>query len=70
MRIEIDFSAANDPDAHQWLDRILYRIEDGWHVWDTGSQPDPNAIEAASWIRDRGGQGDGCRSRIDLKTYL
>ena len=48
MRIEIDFSATNDPDAHQWLDRILYRIEDGWHVWDTGSQPDPNAIEAAS----------------------
>jgi len=34
VRIAIDTSAANDPDAHQWLDRILYRIEDGWHVWD------------------------------------
>ena len=64
MRIEIDFSAANDPDAHQWLDRILYRIEDGWHVWDTGSQPDPNAIEAASWIRDRGPQGDRVRQML------
>ena len=61
MRIEIDFSAANDPDAHQWLDRILYKIEDGWHVWDTASQPDPNAIEAATWIRDRGPQGDWVR---------
>ena len=61
MRIEIDISAANDPDAHGWLDRILYRIEDGWHVWDTASQPDPNAIEAATWIRDRGPQGDWVR---------
>ena len=68
MRIEIDFSAANDPDAHQWLDRILYRIEDGWHVWDTGSQPDPNAIEAASWIRDRGGQGDWVREVLLVKS--
>ena len=64
MRIEIDFSAANDPDAHQWLDRILYRIEDGWHVWDTGRQPDPNAIEAATWIRGRGGQGDRVREML------
>ena len=64
MRIEIDFSAANDPDAHRWLDRILYRIEDGWHVWDTASQPDPNAIEAATWIRDRGPQGDRVRQML------
>ena len=64
MRIEIDISAANDPDAHGWLDRILYRIEDGWHVWDTASPPDPNAIEAATWIRDRGGQGDWVREML------
>ena len=64
MRIEIDFSAANDPDAHRWLDRILYRIEDGWHVWDTASQPDPNAIEATTWIRDRGPQGDRARQML------
>ena len=54
----------NDPDAHRWLDRILYRIEDGWHVWDTASQPDPNAIEAATWIRDRGPQGGWVREML------
>ena len=64
MRIEIDFSAANDPDAHRWLDRILYRIEDGWHVWDTASQPDPNAIEAATWIHDHGPQGGWVRQML------
>ena len=64
MRIEIDFSAANDPDAHRWLDRILYKIEDGWHVWDTASQPDPNAIETATWIRARGLQGDWVRQML------
>ncbi|MCE2485965.1 MAG: hypothetical protein J4F42_10675 [Desulfurellaceae bacterium] len=58
MRIEIDPSAANNPDAHQQLDRIIYRIEDGWHVWDTTSLPNPDIIETTSWIRDRGSQGD------------
>ena len=58
MRIEIDISAANDSDAHPWLDRILYRIEDGWHVWDTASKPDPGAIESSTWIRDGGRRGD------------
>jgi len=64
VRIEIDFSAANDPDAHQWLDRILYRIEDGWHVWDTAGQPNPGAIEASTWIRDGGRQGDRVRELL------
>ena len=50
MRIVIDVSAANDPDAHQWLDRILHRIEDGWHVWDLTDTPDADAIEATTWI--------------------
>ena len=40
MRIAIDVSAANDPDAHEWLDRTLYRIVDGWHVWDLTETPD------------------------------
>ena len=57
MRIEIDPSVANDPDAHPWLDRILHRIEDGWHVWDTTDQPDPGDMEATTWIRDRNRQG-------------
>ena len=57
MRIEIDPSAANDPDAHPCLDRILHWIEDGWHVWDTTDQPDPGDMEATTWIRDRDRQG-------------
>ena len=64
MRIEIDPSAANDPDAHQWLDRILYRIEDGWHVWDTADQPDSREMEATKWIRDPGRQGDRVREML------
>ena len=61
MRLEIDFSVANDPDAHQWLDRILHKIDEGWHVWDTASQADPNAFQAATWIRGRGTKGDWVR---------
>ena len=61
VRLEIDFSVANDPEAHQWLDRILHKIEDGWHVWDTASQSDPNAFQATAWIRDRGDQGEWVR---------
>ena len=57
MRIEIDISAANDPDAHRWLDRILHKIEDGWHVWDTGSESNPDAFKDTTWIQDEGRQG-------------
>ena len=57
MRIEIDVSAANDPDAHGWLDRILHKIEDGWHVWDTAREPDIEALEASTWVCDQGRQG-------------
>ena len=35
MRIAIDVGTANNPDALQWLDRVLTKFEDGWHVWDT-----------------------------------
>ena len=64
MRIEIDPSAANDPDAHNWLDRILHRIEDGWHVWDTADQSDSGEMEATTWIRDRDSQGDWVRKML------
>ena len=53
----IDPGAANDPDAHQWLDRILYRIEDGWHVWDL-SKSDPDALRASTWLDGRDRRGD------------
>ena len=56
MRIEFDIGVANDPDAHRWLDRILYKIEDGWHVWDTTTLSEPEELEAAAWICDRGPQ--------------
>ena len=58
MRIAIDTSAANDPESHRQLDRILYKIEEGWHVWDTTDHSVPDALETTAWIRDRGPQGD------------
>ena len=57
MRITIDISVANDPGAHQWLDRIVHRIDDGWHVWDLTDTPDANAIKATTWFSDPGRQG-------------
>ena len=63
MRIVIDLGAANDPDGHRWLNRILHRIEDGWHVWDL-SESDPDAFQATSWIRERAAQGDRVRELL------
>ena len=64
MRIEIDPSAADNPDAHQQLDRIVYRIEDGWHVWDTTSLLNPDTIETTTWIRNRGSQDTWVRDML------
>lgn len=50
MRIQIDVGAANDPDSHQWLERMLYLFEDEWHVWDTTGQWNPKALLATTWI--------------------
>ena len=63
MRIVIDPGAADDPDAHPWLNRILYRIEDGWHVWDV-SESAPDVLQTTAWIRDRGAQGDRVRELL------
>ena len=52
MRIEIDFTAANDPASQVWLDRILNKIEDGWHVWDTTTQANPNTLHGSIWLSD------------------
>ena len=57
MRIEIDLSVADDPNAHRWLDRILHKIEDGWHVWDITRRSDPEAFRATMWISGRGNHG-------------
>ena len=68
MRIVIDISAANDPDAHPWLDRILHRIEDGWHVWDLTDAPDAEAIKATPWATDLGRQGNRLRELLVAAT--
>ena len=52
VRIEIDLSAACDPDARVWLDRILHKIEDGWHVWDTTSERNYNALSQTAWTHE------------------
>ena len=63
MRIVIDPRAADDPDAHRWLDRILGKIEDGWHVWDL-SESDPDDFWSTMWLDDRGAQGDRVRELL------
>ena len=68
MRITIDISVANEPDAHPWLDRILHRIEDGWHVWDLTDTPDADAIEATMWISDPGRQGSRLHELLVAST--
>ena len=52
MRIAIDPCVANDPGAHRWLDRILHKIEEGWHVWDTTDHTVPDELSATTWIHD------------------
>ena len=54
MRVAIDPGVANDADAHQWLDRTLYKIEDGWHVWDTANHAGLDEVQVTTWVRDSG----------------
>ena len=68
MRIKIDPRVANDPAAHRWLDRILNKIEDGWHVWDTTDIPSPDEIESTSWVCDPGRQGASVREMLVAST--
>ena len=64
MRIKIDPRVANDPNAYQWLDRIVHKIVDGWHVWDTTNQPNPTQISSTTWIRGRGRHGKWVHSML------
>ena len=68
MRITIDISAADDPEEHRWLDRMLDRIEDGWHVWDLTDVPDAAAIRATTWIGDPGRQGSRLHDLLVAST--
>ena len=64
MRIEIDVCVANDSDAHEWLDRILHKISDGWHLWDTTRESDPYAFESTTWVTQGRGEGDNIRELL------
>ena len=64
MLVEIDVAVADDGECHKWLDRILYKIDDGWHVWDTSNVVDPCPFESSTWIRDRGTQGEWVRELL------
>ena len=70
MRIAIDASAADDPDAHQWLDRILDTIDDGWHVWDLTDARDVEAIRESKWFKDPGRQGVKVEDLLVASTKL
>jgi len=64
MRIEIDLSAADDPKSHAWLDRILDKIQDCWHVWDIEAGGSAQRYLATSWMRDEGRQGRRVRQTL------
>ena len=57
MRITIDPTTADCLEEHNWLDRILHRIDDGWHVWDITDASAIDALKATSWISGRGQHG-------------
>ena len=71
MRIKIDICAANNPDAHKWLDRILAKISDGWHLWDTSSHLNPSdAFAETPWISHRGLKGEEVLELLRKSTGL
>lgn len=61
---------ANDADSHQWLDRILARIEDRWHVWDLTDEQDVEAISTSTWCLDPGRQGVRVKEMLVAATKL
>ena len=63
MRIEISECIANDSDAHEWLDRILHKISDGWHLWDT-TELNFSSFETTAWVQHRGTKGDNIRELL------
>lgn len=55
MIIEIDEEVANDQETHRFLDRILAKVEDGWHLWRVlGTEEFANT----TWVTNRGTRGD------------
>ena len=64
MLIEIDIAVADDGAFHNPLDRILHKVDDGWHVWDFSGVVSSRAFESSSWIRDRGAKGEWVRELL------
>lgn len=64
MLIEIDIAVADDGAFHNPLDRILHKVDDGWHVWDFSGAVSSRAFESSSWIRDRGAKGEWVRELL------
>lgn len=64
MLVEIDLAVADDPVAHRWLDRILHKVDDGWHIWDVPTEVDSADFEDSSWVRDRGSKGEWVRELL------
>ncbi|MBI2570451.1 MAG: hypothetical protein HYV63_25910 [Candidatus Schekmanbacteria bacterium] len=61
MILSIERAVADDPDSHRWLDRLLAKFEDGWHVWELTGLED---FESSSWIRESGARGARIREFI------
>jgi len=47
MRVSFDASVLGDETSHGELDRILYTVEDGWHLWQVD---DPELVESGGWL--------------------
>jgi len=53
MLIEIDTLITEDLPSYQWLDRILHKVSDGWHIWDTTNAMDVSDFGDTEWIGER-----------------
>ncbi len=61
MIIEIDLAVVTDPSAQPWLRRILYRVEDGWHLWRVTRA---DQYEQTDWIKQNHGIRELLRATV------
>ena len=54
MKIKINETAARHEEQHPWLDRIIARVDDGWHIWDVSRL---ERFPETSWVTERGTAG-------------
>lgn len=50
MRIVFADSVLERAEAWRYLTRLLYKVDDGWHLWEI---PNPDLIEKSSWYQNR-----------------